>query len=136
MHQGYWSVNWMCNLMSVHSEQPAINEPVKKVSTNLLISSLFAWIKPANVIQVIGQLLNLVRSLVSFQLSEKFSWNLIFHSTENSPVTCQHQACGQTVKWPEWCWQIWFIKILRHFVIAKNWPMTCRMSAVCHFMRF
>ena len=100
------SLNTQSNLPYMNRWKSA-NKPatIKQVYPHL-----FAWIKPANVIQIIGQLQNLHgvgRSLVSFWLSKKFSGNLL--RTHNFPLNRKQTSDLPTSG------------------MLSNWPMTCVM---------
>ena len=110
----YYTIILLISCLYTSSNLPYMNRWNKPATIKQVYPHFFCWIKPANVIQVIGQLQNLPdvgRSLVSFRLCEKFFWNLIIsRTTENRPVTCQHQTGCQTDQWPVWCWQVWYRK--------------------------
>ena len=70
--------------------------------------------QPADITQVANIKMNNHKPVEHRQVVMK-----ILRSTENRPVTCQHQPGHHTDQWPVWCWQVWFEKYFFNWLEPK-----------------
>ena len=116
---GWWSVTqpaWCWQVIGQFSDVLAFSsQPADVLQVIGQFSAItkclnFFCIKPANITQVFGQFDNLPdvsRSLVCFWLSRKlWEFRKTSHSTENWPVTCQHNAGWDLRHWPMTCFTL------------------------------